>query len=59
MSVLVDSSVWRIGYLRGTGAADVVDQLIQDNLVVTNDLILAELTPPLQLRSEKRLISLL
>lgn len=58
MSVLVDSSVW-IDYFRGTGQADAVDLLIEENLVVINDLILAELIPPLSLRKENRLISLL
>lgn len=58
MKVLVDSSVW-IDYFRGTGSADVVEPLIGENLVVTNDLILAELLPPLQLRRQRRLIGLL
>jgi len=58
LSVLVDSSVW-IDYFRGTGQADEVDMLIEDNLLVINDLIMAELVPPLQLRGEQRLIALL
>jgi len=58
MSVLVDSSVW-IEYFRGEGYLDVVDLLIDENLLVINDLILAELSPPLHLRGQKYLVSLL
>ena len=58
MSVLVDSSVW-VDYFRGRGYADDLDLLIEENLVVTNDLILAELIPPLHIRRQNRLIVLL
>jgi predicted nucleic acid-binding protein len=58
MSILVDTSVW-IDYFRGTGSADRVDRLIEENLVATNDLILAELVPPLHRRRERKLIALL
>ena len=58
MSILIDSSVW-IDYFRGNKEAAVLDLLIEENLVVTNDLILAELIPPLNLRKEKLLIELL
>lgn len=58
MSVLVDSSVW-VAYFRGTGDMREVDLLIDEGLVVTNDLILAELTPPLMIRGERKLIGLL
>ena len=58
MSVLVDSSVW-IDYFRDTGHADTLELLIEENLIVTNDLILAELIPPLSLRKENSLVSLL
>ncbi|MFA6569083.1 MAG: PIN domain-containing protein [Victivallales bacterium] len=58
MSILVDSSVW-VDYFRGTGQADVLELLIEENLVVTNDLILAELIPFLNLRKEYALILLL
>lgn len=58
MSVLVDSSVW-IDFFRDQGNADLLEFLIEENLVVTNDLILAELLPPLHLKKEKNLISLL
>jgi predicted nucleic acid-binding protein len=59
MSVLVDSSVW-IDYFRDRGStADILDLLIEENLVIVNDLILAELVPFLSIRKEKRLIALL
>jgi predicted nucleic acid-binding protein len=58
MSVLADSSVW-IDYFRDAGAADALELLIEENLVVTNDLILAELIPPLQVRRQRGLVSLL
>lgn len=58
MRVLVDTSVW-LDYFRGTGSTDVIDRLIEENLVATNELILAEIIPPLHLRKEKDLISLM
>ncbi len=61
MSVLVDSSVW-IDYFRGsnnTDRPDKLDYLIDEGLLVTNDLILAELIPPLNIRNQRRIISLL
>ena len=58
MSVLVDSSVW-IDYFCGTGSASELDFLIDENLVVVNDLILAELLPALHLRRQRKLINLL
>jgi predicted nucleic acid-binding protein len=58
MRVLVDSSVW-VAYLRGAGDLTIIDWLIEEALVVTNDLILAELTPPLLVRKERKLVGLL
>jgi predicted nucleic acid-binding protein len=58
MSVLVDSSVW-IEYFRGTPGHDELDFLIQEDLVVVNDLILAELIPALHLRRQRKLITLM
>ena len=58
MSVLVDSSIW-IDYFQNTGQADILEMLIEENLVVTNELILAELIPALHMRKEKELIALL
>ncbi len=58
MSTLADSSIW-IDYFRGAGRTEIVDLLIEENLIVSNDLILAELIPALHLRRQKRLIALL
>jgi hypothetical protein len=58
MRVLVDSSAW-IAYFRGASGASAVDGLIEEGLLVTNDLILAELVPPLLFRRENKLAGLL
>jgi predicted nucleic acid-binding protein len=58
MSVLIDSSVW-IEYFRNGNNYKKVDFLIDENLVVTNDLILAELTPFLRIRKQNDLVGLL
>ncbi len=58
MKVLVDSSVW-IDYFRGGGNSDRLDFLIDENILVTNDLILAELIPFLSIRNQYNLIDLL
>lgn len=58
MSVLVDSSIW-VEYFRGSAGDGKLDFLIEENLVVVNDLILAELIPALHLRRQHKLISLM
>ena len=58
MSVLVDTSVW-IDYFRGGNNFNQLDLLIDENLVVINDLILAELIPFLKIRNQSRVITLL
>ena len=58
MSILVDSSIW-IDYFRGTGRADSLEILIGENLIVVNDLILAELLPPLLVRKNDKVAGLL
>lgn len=58
MNVLIDSSVW-VAYFRGVGNVTSVDWLIEEGLIVTNDLVLAELTPPLLVRGERKIVSLL
>ena len=58
MNVFVDTSVW-IDYFRNTGRAEVVELLIEENLVVTNEMILAELIPFLNQRKEFTLVALL
>ena len=44
MSILVDSSVW-IDYFRDGKNSERLDHFIDENLIVTNDLILTELIP--------------
>ena len=58
MSVLVDTSVW-VEYFRNGNNFDQLDFLIDENLVVTNDLILSELIPFLKVRNQRKLITLL
>jgi len=58
VSVTIDSSVW-IEYFRKGDNCEKVDFLIDEDLVVTNDLILAELAPFLKKRKKKKILSLL
>ncbi len=58
MSVLVDTSVW-VDYFRSGNSFEQLDFFIDENIVVTNDLILAELIPFLKLKNQRKLISLL
>ncbi len=58
MSVLVDTSVW-VEYFRNGDSPEKIDFFIDENIVVTNELILAELTPFLKIRNQRKLIKLL
>ncbi|MFA5181943.1 MAG: PIN domain-containing protein [Syntrophales bacterium] len=58
MSVLVDTSVW-IEYFRSGNNSEKLDFLIDENLVVINDLILAELVPFLKARNKGNIVDLL
>lgn len=58
MSVIIDSSVW-LEYFRKGNNSEKVDFLIDEDLIVTNDLILAELTPFLMMRKQEKLLKLL
>ncbi len=58
MSVLVDTSIW-IDYFRGGNNSIDVDILIDNNLLVTNDIILAELIPLLKIKKQTKVINLL
>lgn len=58
MSVLVDTSIW-VEYFRAGNDATKLDILIDENLVVTNDLILAELIPYLKIRKQREVVDLL
>jgi predicted nucleic acid-binding protein len=58
MSVLVDTSIW-VEYLRTGNNSEKLDFLIDENLIVINDLILAELVPFLRARSQRKIVNLL
>jgi predicted nucleic acid-binding protein len=58
VEILVDTSIW-IDYFRSGNNAEKLDYLIDNNLVVTNDLILTELLPLLVIRNEKLVVRLL
>ncbi|MBK8932893.1 MAG: PIN domain-containing protein [Chloroflexi bacterium] len=58
MRVLVDSSVW-VDYFRSGENATSLDWLIDENLLVINDIILAELVPFLRLKKQTSIIRLL
>ncbi|MBL7180939.1 MAG: PIN domain-containing protein [Pseudomonadota bacterium] len=58
MTVLVDTSVW-IEYFRSGKNSEKLDFLIDENLLVTNDLILAELIPYLKVQNKSKIINLL
>ena len=58
MPVLVDTSIW-VEYFRHGKNLEKLDFIIDENLVVTNDLILAELIPFLKIRNQRKIINLL
>lgn len=58
MSVLVDTSIW-IDFFRNQEMADPLEQLIEENIVLTNDLILSEMIPQLSIQGQNELIYLL
>lgn len=58
MQVLVDSSIW-IDYFRTGAASSELDTLINENIIVTNDIILAELIPFLRMKKQDKVVALL
>jgi predicted nucleic acid-binding protein len=58
MSVLVDTSIW-IEYFRSGNHSEKLDFLIDENLIVINDLILAELVPSLKIHNQSKIVKLL
>lgn len=58
MPVLVDTSTW-IEYFKSGHNSEKLDFLIDEDLIVTNDLILAELIPFLKIRNQQKIINLL
>ena len=55
MKILVDSSVW-ISYFRSGKREEILDYLIDENLIATNDVILCELIPFLKTHNKHTLI---
>jgi len=58
MAVLVDTSIW-IDYFKIGNNSSNLDHLIDENILVTNDIILAELIPYLKLKKQAKVIKLL
>ncbi len=58
MEVLVDTSIW-IDYFRSGDNSKHLDILIDENLITTNEIILAELIPYLKIKKQAKVIKLL
>ena len=58
MDVLVDTSIW-IDYFKTGDNSKNLDYLIDENLIVTNKIILAELIPYLKIKKQTKVIELL
>jgi len=58
MDVLVDTSIW-IDYFRAGNNSKDMDHLIDENIIVINDIILAELVPYLKMKKQPKIIQLL
>lgn len=58
MQVLVDTSIW-VDYFRSGIKSSELSVLIDENLIVTNDIILAELIPSLSVKRQNKIIRLL
>jgi predicted nucleic acid-binding protein len=58
MRVLIDTSMW-IDYFRSGIKSSELSVLIDENLIVTNDIILAELIPSLRIKRQNKIILLL
>lgn len=58
MRVLIDTSIW-IDYFKSGVNSNGLDSLLDDNLVVINNIILAELVPFLAIKKQFQVIELL
>ena len=56
--ILVDTSIW-IDYFEDKDSYTIIDKLVIDNLICTNDLILAELVPFFHLQEKDELVEAL
>ena len=55
MHILVDTSIW-VDYLKSGSNSTKLDSLLEDNLVVINDIILAELVPFLIIKKQYKIV---
>lgn len=58
MAVLVDTSIW-VDYFRGGDNSKDLEFLIDENLIVINEIILAELIPYLKIKKQTKVVKLL
>ncbi len=58
MTVLIDTSIW-VDYFKGGNNSSDLEILIDNNIVVTNNIILAELIPFLKIKKQTKVINLL
>ena len=58
MHILVDTSIW-IDYFKSGANSSKLDGLLEDNLIVINDIILAELVPFLIIKKQYKTVELL
>lgn len=58
MEVIIDSSVW-VDFFKGGKTSDEMEFLIDENFLLTNDIVLAEIVPFLKLKKQKKLVQLL
>ena len=58
MGVLVDTSIW-IDYFKSGNNSKDLEFLIDENLIVTNNIILAELIPYLKMKRQTKVVKLL
>jgi predicted nucleic acid-binding protein len=58
MHILVDTSIW-IDYFKSGANCTRLDGLLEDNLIVINDIILAELVPFLIIKKQQKIVELL
>ena len=58
MHILVDTSIW-IDYFKSGANSSKLDGLLENNLIVINDIILAELVPFLIIKKQHKTVELL
>ncbi len=58
MRILIDTSIW-IDYFKSGANSNGLESLLDDNLIVINNIILAELVPFLAIKKQFKVIELL